>query len=111
MNVGGITSSNWHCWYLKLLLSLLLLNSHRNYFQRKFVRECADAANDTFKKFRDWIDKTYPLGCLNDDDWEIIMRNDEDQYYREVIEEHYDLGTCDTNDDGDTNYDQHDVQL
>ena len=44
------------------------------------------------------------MGYLNDDDWEIIMRNDEDQYYPEVIEEHYDLGTCDTSDDGDTNY-------
>lgn len=52
------------------------------------MRESGDAANDTFKKFRDWLDKTYALGCPSSEEWEIIIRDDEDHQYNSVETSH-----------------------
>ena len=54
------------------------------WFQRKFARESTDATSDTFKKFRQWLGEAYALGSPSEDDWEVILRDDEEYAYNSI---------------------------
>ncbi len=49
--------------------------------QRKFAREVPDAKTNTFKRFREWLDDTFTGGTPADDEWETIIREDEEYDY------------------------------
>ena len=80
-------SGNWREIYIKHLallvcFSLFIHNQNLSYFfQRKFARETQDATCETFKKFRDWLDSKYAAGFPSDEEWEIIVREDEEGLY------------------------------
>ena len=38
--------------------------------------ESQDARNDTFKKFRDWLDSSFIGGIPTEDEWRAIMEED-----------------------------------
>lgn len=56
-----------------------------SFYQRKFKRECTGAQNDTFKKFREWLDNNYASGCPSGEEWEVIIREDEGYDYSTSI--------------------------
>lgn len=57
------------------------INSYQLRFQRKFARVNDGAANDTFRKFRKWIDEMYTSGAPSNDEWEVILQEDEQCIY------------------------------
>ena len=61
-------------------------------FQRKFARESQDARNDTFKKFRDWLDSSFAGGIPTEDEWRAIMEEDGAFNYAQsdYVREHHD---------------------
>lgn len=50
-------------------------------FQRKFARESSDPKNDTYKKFRLWLDDSYTMGTPSNEQWEEIMKDDKEYTY------------------------------
>ena len=60
-------------------------------FQKKFARESQDARNDTFKKFRGWLDETFVSGIPSEEEWRSIMEDDDAfNYGQPVYQEHHD---------------------
>lgn len=57
---------------------------HSNFdSQRKYAREEGDR-NDTFRKFRLWLDRKYTLGSPQEEEWEVIMREDAEYVYADT---------------------------
>lgn len=48
--------------------------------QRLFARECEESKSDTYKKFREWLDKKY-LGGPNEEELSRIIQQDEEYNY------------------------------
>lgn len=44
----------------------------------------SDAMDDTYKKFRLWLDNNFTMGTPSDDEWEEILRNDYEYAYSEI---------------------------
>ena len=57
-------------------------------FQRKFAQESQEAKNDTFKKFRKWVEQNFTGGIPNEQEWQQIMELDEAFNYDQPIDQH-----------------------
>lgn len=66
------------------------------YIQRKFAHEDIDPRSDTFKRFRRWLDLQFTSGSPTEEDWDIIVRDDEAYpYHQSVVSasvQEYELG-------------------
>ena len=63
-------------------------------FQRKFARESQEPKNDTFKKFREWLDQTFVTGIPSEEEWQRIMEDDDAYNYAQpVYQERHDSHT------------------
>ena len=43
-------------------------------FQRKFAQESQEAKQDTFKRFREWLNETFVSGIPSEEEWQHIMK-------------------------------------
>ena len=47
-----------------------------------------DAKNDTYKKFRQWLDDNFTLGIPTEEEWDdILLKDEEHNYYNSTTQE------------------------
>ena len=73
-------------------------------FQRKFARESQEAKQDTFKRFREWLNETFVSGIPSEEEWQHnIMEEDEAHNYdQSVYRERCDSHTSNDSTSGDS---------